>query len=378
MEATDTRAPLIEAFTWVIAAVTLVVVSLRLYIKWKYRGTLWYDDHLLVASLVFLLANAGLIQQTIILGYGQHIKVIIADMPVHIRTIVMYLQVLSGLVRLSTCVARISFAVTLLQLSDGREKRFVWFAILTLPTVAIPAIIFPFVSCIPYSKIFDPSIPGICMDESVSIGYFIFEAAYTSFIDFALVVVPWRILSKLQLRRVEKLGASIAMSLGILSGVVTIIKASYTSQIIDHDFTYSSASLTVWNMIEPAAVIIAASLPNLRVFIVKNSENLKASLRIGSNSMLGSGWKTRKASGIDLDNVQSTLDAISPISPVTDSRRGEGAPWQISRERGDNDSEKSILRVAGALPSVGIVQTSIFAVEYPEERDPEVPRLKSR
>ncbi|KAI0433060.1 hypothetical protein F5Y09DRAFT_300183 [Xylaria sp. FL1042] len=375
MEATDSMAPLIQVFTWVITALSLGVANLRLYIKWKYRGTLWYDDHLLVASVVFLLANAGLIQRTVILGYGQHIDKIIADMPLRIRTIIMYLQVLSGVVRLSTTSARISFAVTLLQLSDEREKRFVWFAILTLPTVAIPAIIFPFVSCIPYDKIFDPSIPGICMDEGVSIGYFIFEAAYTSFIDFALVVVPWRILSKLQLRRVEKLGASLAMSLGILSGIVTIVKASYTSEITDYDFTYSSSTLTIWNMVEPAAVIIAASLPNLRVFIVKNSGNLKASLRIGSNSGLGSGGKTRKTSDIDLDNVQNTMKAVST---GTEKRREERTTWITPREKGDNDSEKSILRVTGALPSAGIVQTSTFAVEYPKETHPGASCLKDR
>ncbi len=120
------------------------------------------------------------------------------------------------------------------------------------------------------------------------------------------------------------------------SGVVTIVKATYTTQITDYDFTCklifwlalprdlgtnyyvedSSADLAIWNMIEPASVIIAASLPNLRVFIVKNSANLKASLRIGSNSRLSSRGKSRRTHDIYLENVQSTsMYSIVSYSP---------------------------------------------------------------
>lgn len=97
-------------------------------------------------------------------------------MPLNLRSIVMYLQVLSAVVRLATSLARISFATTLLQLVTPGEKRFVWLAIITLAAVAIPAVILPFVSCIPYEKIFDPSIPGTCTGQVVELGYFYFEA----------------------------------------------------------------------------------------------------------------------------------------------------------------------------------------------------------
>lgn len=88
-------------------------------------------------------------------------------MPRELRWIVTYLQILSGVVRLSTNLARVSFAITLLQLSNTREKQFVCFAIMTLLAVTIPAIILPFVSCRPYERIFDHSIPGTCIGEGV-------------------------------------------------------------------------------------------------------------------------------------------------------------------------------------------------------------------
>lgn len=197
MAAVNTMAPLLQGLIWTITALSLLFLGTRLYIKWNYRGQLWYDDYALVVSMVsddssvdcwyagmlisnfstqvFLLVNASLIQRIVVLGYGRHIAEIIAEVPDHIRSIVIYLQIISGVVRLSTNIARVSFAITLLRLSTKWEKVLVWFSITTLLAVTTPAIILPFVSCRPYAKIFDPSIPGTCIDESVSVGYFIFE-----------------------------------------------------------------------------------------------------------------------------------------------------------------------------------------------------------
>lgn len=54
MTATDTKAPLLEGLVWTITGLSLLFFSLRLYIKWKYRGKLWYDDYTLAASMVSL------------------------------------------------------------------------------------------------------------------------------------------------------------------------------------------------------------------------------------------------------------------------------------------------------------------------------------
>ncbi|KAJ8124020.1 hypothetical protein ONZ43_g165 [Nemania bipapillata] len=357
-------APLLQGLIWTITILSLVFLSLRLYIKWNYRGKLWYDDYTLVGAMVLLLVNASLIQRIVVLGYGMHIEEILATMPSHIRLIVIYLQIISGVVRLSTNIARVSFAITLLRLSSEREKKFVWFSITTLLAVTTPAIILPFVSCRPYEKIFDYSIPGTCMSRAVSVGYFYFEGVYTALIDFALVALPWRILSRLQIRRVEKLGASLAMSLGFLSGVITLVKVVYLNQITDFDWTYASKDLAIWNMVEPAAAIIAASLPNLRVFIAKNTANLKASLRAGSNTRLRTRGNYQKTDDMYSENAQKTMKAITAGS---DKRRGEATAWITARGEGDDNSERSILSDARPLPSSGIVQTSTFAIEYPEE-----------
>ncbi|KAI1107994.1 hypothetical protein F5Y14DRAFT_437826 [Nemania sp. NC0429] len=362
MTATDTNQPLLEGVIWTITGLSLVFFCLRIFIKWKYRGKLWYDDYTLAASMLFLLVNGSLVQRIIVWGYGAHVDDVASE---NVHWIIAYLQIVSGVVRLSTNLARASFAITLLQLSNEREKVFVWFALLTMLAVTTPAIILPFVSCRPYSKIFDPSIPGTCIDQAASVAYFNFEGAYTALIDFLLVALPWWIISKLQMRRVERLGASLGLSLGVLSGVVTIIRAVYTNKITDPDWTYTSVDLAIWNMVEPASVIIAASLPNLRVFLI----------RTGNFTWIGGRAKSKsnKTDEVDLDQVQSTMNAISAGG---DRRRGEATAWITSRgargsrgEDEDDDSAKSILYEgrAGVLPISGIIQTSTFAIEYPED-----------
>jgi len=124
------------------------------------------------------MANAGVIQTILGLGYGQHVKDIMAKDPGNIRKILIYLMAASGIIRLSTNIARVSFAMTLLRLANEKEKIFVWFAITSLLAVMTPAIILPFATCSPFEKIFDQSIPGTCIDKRASIGYFYFQGGW--------------------------------------------------------------------------------------------------------------------------------------------------------------------------------------------------------
>jgi uncharacterized membrane protein len=136
---------------------------------------------LLLADLLrklLLIVNASVVQKSLTLGYGRHIKDIMAENPGNPRLILIYLMVAAGVIRLSTNIARVSFAMTLLRLANEKERIFVLFAITSLIVVMIPAIILPWVSCRPFEKIFDRSIPGSCIDGKASIGYFYFQGGW--------------------------------------------------------------------------------------------------------------------------------------------------------------------------------------------------------
>jgi hypothetical protein len=132
-------------------------------------------------------------------------------------------------------LSKISFGLTLLRLTDGWIRRFVYFAIATLAIFAVPATVIPWVQCKPLAKTFVDFIPGTCINKHPSVVYGRFQASkqtgsnnvhvdflltrdavWSAIMDVCLAVLPWKILWSLQMRTAEKIGVGLAMSLGIL------------------------------------------------------------------------------------------------------------------------------------------------------------------
>ena len=133
-------------------------------------------------------------------------------------------------------LSKISFGITLLRLTDGWIRLFVYFAISTLAIFAVPATIIPWVQCKPLAKTFVDFIPGTCINKYPSVVYGRFQAGeqmnpksfyfdlfwltcdavWSALMDVCLALLPWKILWGLQMRPAEKIGVCIAMSLGIL------------------------------------------------------------------------------------------------------------------------------------------------------------------
>lgn len=84
--------------------------------------------------------------------------------------------------------------------------------------------------------------------------------------DFALVGMAWVVVSRLRMRtKRERIGVGLAMSMGVIAGVTSIIKATIFPTFSNGDISFTSASLHIWSLSEPAMTIIAASIPLLRI-----------------------------------------------------------------------------------------------------------------
>jgi hypothetical protein len=134
----------------------------------------------------------------------------------HLETITYYGASALSISVAAITLSKISFGVTLLRLTDGWLRYYVYFAITTLAIFAIPAAVLPWVLCKPITKTFVDIIPGTCMDKQPSLQYARFQAVWAALMDVSLALLPWKILWKLQMRSAEKLGVCIAMSLGVL------------------------------------------------------------------------------------------------------------------------------------------------------------------
>jgi hypothetical protein len=144
----------------------------------------------------------------------------------------MYIGEVFGL--FSVPLSRASFCVTLLRLTVVPwQRKLLWSIIITVQLTFYSTAVMTLVQCDPIHKLWDMTLPGKCWDNRIVIYYSMFVGckqslfstapsqpptitAYSSLMDFLLAICPWLIIHKLQMRRREKWGIILAMSLGCL------------------------------------------------------------------------------------------------------------------------------------------------------------------
>lgn len=220
--------PLIIGVTWGLTIFSGGFLGLRIYAKLSRKQGLWWDDYILTAAWVskpsvsalassslahwkeqcLLFAQAVVTQAGMILGFGKRLEDIPPD---NIPIILLGLAVMSTVSSFAATLSKMSFGVTLLRLTSGYMRCMVWFCTVTLFIVMLPSAVGPWVQCRGENK-----SHSACWDAVSSINYGIFNAAWCAAADFALALMPWCLIWSLQLKLREKIGVSIAMSMGIL------------------------------------------------------------------------------------------------------------------------------------------------------------------
>lgn len=50
-------------------------------------------------------------------------------------------------------------------------------------------------------------------------------SAYSALCDFILAFLPWKMIFNLQMKRSERIGVALALSMGVLAGITGVMKA---------------------------------------------------------------------------------------------------------------------------------------------------------
>lgn len=99
---------------------------------------------------------------------------------------------------------------------------------------AIVSILIVFFLCSPTEKLWNPTVPGRCLNPNVLNYFSYWLSAYTTVTDFVLAIIPISVFWRLRMRFSAKLGVCIMMGLTMLSAIVTIIKATYLHLFTEH------------------------------------------------------------------------------------------------------------------------------------------------
>lgn len=205
----------IVGVVWAMAFVATCLLAMRLYIKLRGHKGLWWDDHALIASWVMLLAFASATTFCVQVGLGSHGGSSNIDMsPLQLGVVIA--TVFSTL---GAAWSKTSFALTLLRISrEGSRLIYwgIWCVIITMNLVLAFNAIIGFIWCDPPQAAWDAKIDGKCWDRAVVVHYSVFGAAYSAAMDFMLAMVPWFVIMKLSMKKKEKLGVVLCMSLGVL------------------------------------------------------------------------------------------------------------------------------------------------------------------
>ncbi len=142
------------------------------------RAAAWYRADLANAHphrQIALAAASSLLTAAVSLGFGMHSEDIIGS---HWSRILLFTNASGFGTILAALWSKTSFALTMLRISEGWTKRFIYFVIITVNPVLGANAVIQWVQCWPPEKQWHPSFKGTCWPARIIIGYNTFFVEY--------------------------------------------------------------------------------------------------------------------------------------------------------------------------------------------------------
>ncbi|KAH7324804.1 hypothetical protein B0I35DRAFT_348873 [Stachybotrys elegans] len=266
---------------WFLFAGTTILLGLRLWIKVFRKHRLWYDDYILIVTWAVLLANNALIIHEFATGY------ILKD------STQKWDQRMRILINVSSCGTLIgqawsktAFGVTLLRLGSQRLQWFIWVCIVTMNLFMISKLI------LQWGKICDKGgydnwyRLDFCVSWQFREDWKEGGNIYNIIMDFVFATIPWFVVRKLELRRIEKIGLGFVMSLGMIVAIVSAVRVAWkdTGNGRDEYYIWRNGMSQIWYSSEITGTIMVQCVPVLRTF-VRDMRTTIASKRLSGGTM---------------------------------------------------------------------------------------------
>ncbi|KAK3997842.1 hypothetical protein QBC44DRAFT_376303 [Cladorrhinum sp. PSN332] len=256
--------PSTAVIIWTLLATSSIFLTLRLYCKmWRSRG-LWWDDYILIASWFCFLGMAIMCQRVFNYGFGRYPCDILP--PQNLSRIALQGAGIGAVFSILAIVwSKTSFALTIMRITTGRVRAFVIALAVTMNILMSLQTVFAWVKCTPVEKNWKPLMPGTCWDTRATNAYGVFAGTLSGVCDIVLALLAWHVVWGLKMKKREKIGVVVAMSMGIFAGVTAFVKASKILTLGGKNFTYEGSALLAWTAAEISTTIMASCIPVLRV-----------------------------------------------------------------------------------------------------------------
>ncbi|KAJ5921117.1 hypothetical protein N7466_009443 [Penicillium verhagenii] len=267
------QGPTILAVCWLLVIFPGLIVALRIWCKTVLsRRGFGVDDMIVLLAWTLLLIYTVLITRAVKLGViGKHVSAIeeTENIPAALKMIYIgFVIVILG------CVfSKTSFAFTLLRIVTRTwMKVLLWFIIITMNAVMWLCAVCYLAQCSPTAALWNSKLLATakCWPTEVFENIALVAGAYSGCMDFILALLPWLIIWNLEMQKRDKIGIALAMSMGVVAAIAAFVKTSKLVNVAQvQDFTYFCSSIVIWASAETGLTIFAASIPALRILLVR-------------------------------------------------------------------------------------------------------------
>ncbi|KAJ4397758.1 hypothetical protein N0V93_001994 [Gnomoniopsis smithogilvyi] len=259
----ENKGPVIITTCWIFSVLSTVFVAGRLWV----RGAVWkkiqLDDHLVVAALICSYTATILSTVAVSYGNGQHTS-LLSTYQQERTSFYTLLAFCPGILSFGLPKLAVIHLLTRLLNPTRKHKWFLWWLGIWSLLSLLVTCGFLVGRCYPAESQWNFSIEGTCLPKTVLVDFSFYSGSLSVFIDIYLAVYPMAVLCKLQMNNKKKLALSLTLGLGFISAIVAAYKVSRLPSLLSPDFSYDTADLVIWTIVEGAIIIIACSIPLLQ------------------------------------------------------------------------------------------------------------------
>lgn len=302
----ENQGPMLLSVGWVLLAIAIASVGLRLYVKLGLNNGVRSDDYTIVASLIAAIIGVCCLTKFVLIGLGRHIYCL----PREQIPLVLKWSVVSQIFNIMGIgLSKISVCLCVLRIIGRTRKHlatFLWVVIAFCAASHFVQIMLFLVQCRPMAAIWNPRVQGKCFSPHITylVGYIGF--GLDAFTDLICAAIPIFILHRLQMNARTKVALCCLIGLGSLTAGCAIAKAVTLKGVFSDDYTWGLWKPAVCTIIEHLTSITLVSLPALRPFFNRILESATPRGGSGKRSVKYSPRWTPAASG-DLYALDASL-----------------------------------------------------------------------
>lgn len=246
---------------WVLTAISLTLVALRLYTRIHIVRFVGIEDHMYAWSGLFLLLFTIFIQVAVHYGLGQSFWSLGIE---NSSDAIFWTYVANTFAITGNAMSKLAMGLFLLRVVVVRwHKVFLWSAVIVTCATSAALTVMLWNQTTPVRTSWDPlRTPGVwnIQIQPMSVGL----GVWSSICDFFFAIFPWLIIARLKVPARDKIMLAGGMSLGVIAGVCGIIRTVVLSRLDVLNYTLNFVPYFAWAGAEIAVAMVCVGIPTLR------------------------------------------------------------------------------------------------------------------